>query len=249
MDPLLSILAAGMDARTQSLNQIANNLANVSSPGYKVDRDRFSTYLSAAAADAALRGESAAVAEMPLLDQTFTEFRQGSLQETARPTDVALQGEGFFTVETDRGLRYTRSGNFQLANDGELRTREGYRVRVKDTEQRDKLKADPRLPINIDGKGFIWQEGRRLGALELTRFERPELMQKEEGVYFAALPGMTPKTAEANVASQSLEASNVDPAEASMALVGVSREFQLLNRALNVVLSARRGLTEQVAKW
>lgn len=249
MDPLTSTIAAGMDARMQSLSLIANNLANVSSPGYKADRERFSTYLSAAAADAALRGESKALTEMPLLDHRFTEFRQSTLQETARPTDVALEGEGFFTVETGRGLRYTRAGNFSTAADGELRTREGHRVRVLHTEKPNKLQADPHAPVSIDADGVIWQQSRRLGSLELTRFNRPDLLRKEEGVYFAALPGMTPQVAEARVVSQSLESSNVDPAEASIALVGVSREFQLLNRALSVAMSARRGLVEQVAKW
>lgn len=249
MDPLTAILASGMNTRMQTLELVANNLANASSPGYKADRERFSTYLSAAAADAVRMGESAQRSEMPLIEERFTEFRQGTLQETGSATDVALEGEGFFTVETARGLRYTRAGSFHLRPDGELRTREGYRVRVLETEQKDKLGADPRLPMEIDAQGGVWQQNRRLGVLELTRFGRPDLLRKEEGVYFAAIPGMTPQRAEVTVAGRTLEASNVETAAASMQLVNASREFQLLSRAFQVVANARRGVLEQVAKW
>lgn len=249
MDPLTAILAAGMETRMQSLELIANNIANASSPGYKADRERFSSYLSAAAAEALYAGEGDLLSEMPLIDDRYTEFQQGALQETASSTDLALEGEGFFAVETSRGLRYTRSGVFRLAPDGELRTREGYRVRVLETETPERLRADPSLPLHVDERGEVWQERRRLGRLDLARFSRPELLRKEEGVYFAAVPGMTPRDAEARVRSRSLESSNVDAGASSMQLVTATREFQLLNRAYNVVATARRGVLEQVAKW
>lgn len=249
MEPLITLLAAGMDTRMQSLELIANNLANASSPGFKADRERFSSYLSAAAAEATLSGENASMSEMPFLEDRYTEFRQSPLQETGNSTDVALEGDGFFTVETTRGARYTRAGSFRMAPDGELRTREGYRVKTLETENPDRLGADPLIPISIDAQGGVWQESRRLGVLELTQFGRPDLLRKEEGIYFAAQPGMTPRKSNAGVASKTLETSNVDPASASIDLVSATREFQMLNRAFNVVMSAQRGLIEQVAKW
>lgn len=249
MDPLSAILAAGMDSRMQSLDLIANNLANASSPGYKADRERFASYLSAAAAEAVLAGESAMLSEMPMIEDRYTEFRQSGLQETASDTDVALEGSGFFTVETPRGTRYTRAGSFRLSGDGELRTRDGYRVRTLETESPGKLAADPHLPVRIDAQGGIWQQNRKLGRLDVTDFGRPDLLRKEEGVYFAALPGMSSRVAKATVSSRTLESSNVDAAAASMQLVSASREFQMLNRAFNVVATARRGVIEQVAKW
>ncbi len=249
MDPLSAILAAGMDTRMQTLDLIANNLANASSPGYKADRERFSSYLSAAAAEALSAGESKMLSEMPLIEDRFTEFRQSGLQETGNPTDVALEGSGFFAVNTPRGVRYTRAGDFRLSADGELRTRQGYQVRVLETESPGKLRADARLPLEIDAEGGIWQQKRRLGRLEVMDFGRPDLLRKEEGVYFAAQAGMTPRAASAAVSSKALENSNVDAAAASMHLVSASREFQMLNRAFSVASTARRGVLEQVAKW
>lgn len=249
MDPLTATLAAGMEARMQSLELIANNIANASSAGYKADRERFSSYLSAAAADALYAGQNEMRGEMPVIEDRYTEFQQGTLQETANPTDLALEGEGFFAVDTPRGIRYTRSGEFRLAPDGELRTREGYRVQVRNTELPEKLNAEPDLALRVDQRGQIWQGQRKLGDLDLVRFNRPDLLRKEEGVYFAALPGMTAEAAEVRVRSQSLEASNVDAGAASIELVSATRGFQLLNRAYNVVSTAKRGVVEQVAKW
>jgi len=249
VDPLTAILAAGMDTRMQSLDLIANNIANASSPGYKADRERFSSYLSAAAAQAHLVGQNTMLSEMPLIEDRYTEFRQSALQETGVATDLALEDSGFFTVETDRGLRYTRSGAFRLASDGELRTREGYRVKVLATELPGKLSANPRLAISIDAQGVLWQQGHKLGLLAITDFARPDLLRKEQGVYFAALPGMTPHSVAATVTSKNLETSNVDAAASSMQLVSASREFQMLNRALQVVSTAGHGLLDQVAKW
>ncbi len=249
MDPLSAILAAGMDTRMQTLDLIANNIANASSPGYKADRERFSSYLSGAAAEAVLAGESGMLSEMPMIEDRYTQFLQSGLQETGNPTDVALEGSGFFAVETARGTRYTRAGNFRLTPDGELRTRQGYLVKVLETERPGKLAADPKLPLEIDSEGGIWQQQRRLGRFDLTSFSRPDLLQKEEGVYFVAQQGMTPRQAQATVTSKALEISNVDAASASMQLVTASREFQMLNRAYNVVANARRGVIEQVAKW
>jgi flagellar basal body rod protein FlgG len=238
-----------MDTRMQTLDLIANNLANASSPGYKADRERFSSYLSGAAAEAILAGESKTLSEMPMIEDRYTEFRQSGLQETGNPTDVALEGSGFFVVDTPRGARYTRAGNFRLAPDGELRTRQGYAVKVLETERPGKLAADPKIPLEIDAEGAIWQQQRRLGKLSVQDFSRPDLLRKEEGVYFAAQPGMTPRAAKATVSNKALEVSNVDAASASMQLVTASREFQMLNRAYSVVSTARRGVLEQVAKW
>lgn len=287
MDALTALLASGMETRMQALELIANNLANASSPGYKADRERFSSYLSAAAASALQRGEGDALSQMPLIEDRYAAFQQGTLQQTASSTDLALEGEGFFAVETPRGVRYTRAGSFRLDAAGELRTKDGYRVRLNEAAPGG-MAADPTQPIYVNERGELWQGGRGalasagggdaaqggsvgdaasrdgvvaegagtaapgqryLGQLDVVRFARPDLLRKEEGVYFAAQPGMTPRAATASVRQGVLEASNVDAGSASMQLVSVSREFQLLNRAYNVVAAAKRGVVEQVAKW
>src|SRR5688572_31326616 len=107
MDPLTSAAASGMRARLESLDMLANNLANASSAGYKLDREFYSLY--AAAEAQADNGSDTQV--LPLIDRPWTDFSQGVLQPTAKPLDIALQGKGFFVVSGTSGPLYTRAGN------------------------------------------------------------------------------------------------------------------------------------------
>ncbi|MCL4784944.1 MAG: flagellar hook basal-body protein [Bryobacterales bacterium] len=249
MDPITSLLAGGMTSRLDSLDLLANNIANASSAGYKADRERFSAFLSADLAEALATGETRKASEIPMVEDRFTEFRQGTFLETDVATDVALDGEGFFSVETPRGVRYTRAGRFHLERDGELRTREGYRVRVKQTRDPKRLAADPAQPIRVTPRGEIFQGENRLGVMDRVGFGRPDLLRKEEAVYFRAVEGMTELARETPVVSGSLEASNVDAAAGSFRLVETTRQFGMLNRAFTLHDGLQRGLIERVAKW
>ena len=249
LDPITSLLAGGMTSRLDSLDLLANNLSNASSAGYKADRERFSAFLSADLAHALATGEAEKASEVPMVENRYTEFRQGSFLETGVATDLALDGEGFFSVETPRGVRYTRAGRFHLERDGELRSREGYRVRVKETRDPKRLAADPTKPLRVTPGGEIFQGENRLGVLDRVDFRRPDLLRKEEAVYFRALEGMTELARHTPVVSGSLEASNVDASAGSFRLVETTRQFGMLNRAFALHDGLQRSLIERVAKW
>lgn len=249
MDPITSLLAGGMNSRLDSLDLLANNMSNASSVGYKADRERFSTFLSADLAQALATGEVEVASEIPMVEDRFTEFGQSAFVETGVATDVALDGEGFFSVETPRGVRYTRAGRFHLERDGELRTREGYRVRVKQTRDPKRLAADPAQPLQVTAQGEILQGGNRLGVLDRVGFGRPDLLRKEEAVYFRAVDGMTEQARRTPVVSGSLESSNVDAAAGSFRLVEATRQFGMLSRAFTLHDGLQRSLIERVAKW
>ncbi|MCZ2155292.1 MAG: flagellar hook basal-body protein [Bryobacterales bacterium] len=238
-----------MNARLDSLDLVANNLSNASTSGFKADRERFNTYLSADLAEALERGDILSAAEVPVVEDRFTEFRQSTHVQTGIATDVALDGDGFFCVETPRGVRYTRAGGFRLNKNGELETREGYRVRVSNTRQPGHLGADPTAPLRVTSLGELFQGEDRLGVLDRVGFARPDLLRKEEAVYFRAVAGMTEHPRHTPVVSGSLESSNVDAAASSFRLVETTRQFGLLNRALLLHDGLERGLIERVAKW
>lgn len=249
MDPVTAFLAGGMNSRLDSLDLLANNLANASSAGYKADRELFSTFLSAEAAEALEREGSEIGGEVPMVEDRYTEFRQGALEQTGVSTDLALQGPGFFAVETPRGLRYTRAGRFHLERDGELRTQQGYRVVVRQTRDPRRLAADPAIPVRVTEQGEVFQGENRLGVLERVGFARPDLLRKEEAVYFRALEGMTPQAWQTPVVSGSLERSNVDAALGSFRLVETTRQFGMLHRAYSLHDTLQRSVIERVAKW
>ena len=99
MDPLTSAAASGMRARIESLDMLANNIANSSSPGFKADREFYGLYLSQEASDSPA-GTTPEV--MPVIDRPWTDFAQGSVTPTGNPLDLALTGKGFFVANSAR---------------------------------------------------------------------------------------------------------------------------------------------------
>ena len=123
MDPITAIAASGLRARMESLDLLANNIANASTGGYKADREFYSLYVAPEAA-----GNDTS-STMPLIERPWIDHAQGALHATGNPLDVALSGKGFFAVNGPSGPLYTRNGNFRLAADGKLITADGYAVR------------------------------------------------------------------------------------------------------------------------
>src|SRR5437867_3212527 len=103
MDALTAAAASGMRSRTESLDLLANNLANASAPGFKADREFYNLYVAAEASDSAA---------MPLTEKNWTDFSQGYLTSTQNPLDVAIAGKGFIAVNGPTGSLYTRDGSF-----------------------------------------------------------------------------------------------------------------------------------------
>ncbi len=132
---------SGASAQANSIDMVANNLANTDTPGFKKDLPTFKEYLSNLERDPA----SAEIPRAPIKDKdfysldgrdqsfvvqdgTYTNFKQGHLKVTQGQLDLALDGPGFFEVSTPSGIRYTRHGSFRTATDGRLVTTEGYPV-------------------------------------------------------------------------------------------------------------------------
>src|SRR5579884_3690777 len=127
MDPLTAAAAGGIRSRMESLDMLANNLANASTGGYKVDHEFYSTFIDPEMEDSSL----SSTGEMPVVQKPWTDFSQGTLQQTGHPLDLALTGPGFFSVNGPSGPLYTRNGSFQVSNTGVLTTAEGYAVRIQ----------------------------------------------------------------------------------------------------------------------
>src|SRR5579863_3916134 len=103
MDSLTVAAASGMRSRTESLDMLANNIANASSAGFKADREFYGLYTAAEAEGSA----NSALPQLPLVARHWTDFSQGSLSPTGNSLDLALAGNGFFTVQTASGPLYT----------------------------------------------------------------------------------------------------------------------------------------------
>src|ERR1051326_6096104 len=104
MDSISISASSGMRARMESLELLANNLANVETGGFKADREFYSLYTSADASSDPRTGD---VATLPVIQSHWTDHSQGVLRNTGNSLDFAVDGQGLFAVDTVKGLRYT----------------------------------------------------------------------------------------------------------------------------------------------
>lgn len=242
MDPLTSAAAAGLQSRMDSLDMLANNLSNTSTSGFKADREFYSTYIAPE-----LAGQSNTVGASPVVQKPWTDFSQGTLQNTGNATDLGLSGSGFFSVNGPNGPLYTRNGNFHISSQGTLVSSEGYSVRMSDGSA---LQTDPNFPIKVQSDGQILQNGNVIGQLELTEFKDPTQLTKSAAAYFSSpgtQAGATP-AANTQVNQGELETSNAQPAESAARMVSLLRNFEMLQKAVKIGNDMNTQAIEQVAK-
>jgi flagellar basal-body rod protein FlgF len=240
MDTLTISAAGGMQARLQSLDMLANNLANAETGGYKTDREFYNLYTSAEAADP----EGASPAALPVIERPWTDFSQGTLRSTGSPLDLALAGQGFFAVAGPAGNLYTRNGSFRVSADGSLVTREGYAVR---TVSGGNLQLQPSGAVEVSPDGTVSQNGQALGRLEIADFSDTGALVKQGASYFQSAAASQPASG-AQVEQGKLEGSNVGAAESAVRLVAVMRQFEMLQKAATLGSQMNRQAVEEVAR-
>jgi len=226
----LYISAEGAHAQSTRLEVIANNLANVDTVGFKRELAVF----QARYAEETERGQdypgSGSINDLGggvLVRQTKTDFSPGPLKHTGVPTDMAIQGEGFFLVEKDGESFLTRAGNFSINADGELVTQYGQRQYA--------VLTDAGTPVVIDPDNGPWQlmpSGaiRQAGTVQNLALVRPaslgDLVKTGENV-FRPLADPQPLAAnERSVAGGYLEMSGVQPTAEMIDLIEASRAVE-----------------------
>ena len=126
MDSISISAASGMRARMESLEMLANNLANAETGGYKADREFYSIYTGE---EATIDPQTGVVSTLPVIESQWTDHSQGNLRNTSGPLDFAIDGAGFFSVQTPAGTRYTRNGSFRVSPGGVVTALDGNPVR------------------------------------------------------------------------------------------------------------------------
>lgn len=245
MDPLSISAASGMRARMESLDMLANNLANANTVGYKSDREFYNLYASAEASTDSFQVPEGADT-LPVIESHWTDLSQGTLRTTGNALDLALDGAGFFTVKGPTSNLFTRNGNFRLAPDGTLVTSEGYAVL---TANGGTIKSQDQAPLEITPDGSVNQQGRQLGQIRLVNFSSRSAINKQGANYFyQADSSAQPAASSARVYQGRLEDSNAGAAEGAIRLVGIMRQFEMLQRAAKIGADMDRQSVEQVAK-
>jgi len=224
----------------ESLDILANNLANTETGGYKADREFYSVYTSAeASADA-----TNSTATLPVIEKQWTDLSPGDLRTTWNPLDLAVNGDGMFAVQTARGIRYTRNGNFRLSPAGNLTTSDGSAVQSRTGNP---IRLDRSLPVEVLPDGTVQQDGNPVGQIRMASFDASSLA-KEGSNYFVAAQGAAPKPATGEVVQGKLEQSNVGAAESAVRLVSITRQFEMLQKAAGIGNDLAKKAIEEVAR-
>jgi flagellar basal-body rod protein FlgF len=242
MDPLTSAAASGMRTSLESLDLLANNLANTQTSGFKSDREFYDLYTSAVAHEAGAYDPT----QMPVIQKNWTDFSQGSLQSTGNPLDLGIQGQGFFAVNGPSGTLYTRNGAFLLSPTGQLTTQEGYAVRGVDGNP---IRLDPAQSIEVNTTGGIRQGGQDVAQIQLTSFADQTALSKQGATYFqfnGSPNDIKPGTGE--IQQGKVENSNVGSAESAVRLISVMRQFEMLQKAIGVGTDMNKEAVEEVAR-
>ena len=217
---------------------LANNLANASTSGFKMDREYYTLYSS--------ENATSETVSMPEIDREWTDLRQGTIQTTGKPLDLALDGKGFFVVSGPNGPLYTRNGSFRIDSKGAVVTQDGYALQLSDGHP---LRLDSTEGLTIESDGVVVQKGQQLGKLNLVDAPQNGALIKEGLNYFRlAQPGAPLAASSLSVHQGSLENSNVNTAESAVRMIGIMRQFEMLQRAISIGSEMNRKAAEDVAR-
>ncbi len=201
----------------QELRIIANNVANASTTGFRTEGLMFSEYVAALGGDHP--SLSMAAARVRLTDQT-----QGVLTQTGGPFDLAIEGEGFFLIQTAAGERLTRAGSFTPNENGDLVTMDGNPV--LDAGGAPVFIPQGAGPIGIAADGTISAGGNPIGQIGLVLPNDPMELTRQNGTMFVATGGYA-EAPDGRMVQGFLEGSNVNSIQQISRMIEVQRAYEL----------------------
>lgn len=208
-----------------NLDIVANNVANMNTPGYRSQHMLFEEYLSDP------RGNKQDKLSFVIERGQYEMTRPGAVQVTNNPLDVSLEGPGFLGVQGLNGeTQYTRAGNFRLGASGELLTAEGYRVAGNGGGA---ITIPPgSREVNIDDNGNISTEAGQVGQLMIHEFANLQALKPVGDKLYSAGGEAGAASTTTRVKQFQLESSNVQPVVEMTNMIEVLREFQTMQNVL-----------------
>ncbi len=219
----------GLVARNQALDTAAANLANAQTPGYRAEREYFRSVLLGPDAQDSQLGRT--VNNYGMLGGNRLSMKQGPLSPTGNPLDLAIEGEGFFQVQTANGVRYTRDGSFHRAQSGQLVTSAGEPVLSSDGKAISIPPGDPA----VGADGTLSVSGGTVAIIGVAAFPAGTNLTAEGANRYVAPNGVKPMAATGSSVHQgALESANQDVIEGSLSLIVMQRQAEMMQRALTV---------------
>jgi flagellar basal-body rod protein FlgF len=242
MDNTLYVSLSRQMTLRREMDIIANNIANVDTTGFKVENLMVRTE---PAAPASMKDGPNPV-KFVLDDGVARDFTQGSFRTTGGAFDLAIEGKGFFQVETASGERYTRDGRFTLSPDGRLTTQEGDPVMGEGGE----IVLDPaKGQISIAQDGTISQADEKVGKVAVFLFDDRSVLDKDRGNLFKNTSNAQPNPDTASRVRQGmLEGSNVNPILQITRMIEVSRAYESVVKTMENTADLSRRAVERLGR-
>lgn len=269
---------SGMIAQENRMDSVANNLANVDKTAYKKDQAIFKAFpdmlirrineSGLGIVPAGSYDSMPFVGKLPTgveVNEVFTQFTQGSLQRTENSFDLALEGQGFFTVMTERGERYSRDGSFTINEEGILMTHNGNPVMGENGIIRlqtnnfiinehgeivvnSQLSLDPEEMVNADNNQ--WAQPRVIDRLKIVDFENRRMIKKEGDSMYreTEYSGPAEVTDEAKVRQGFLEKSNVNIVREMVDMIEVQRSYEANQKTISTADQTLGRLINEVGR-
>jgi flagellar basal body rod protein FlgG len=223
MDPGYYVSAGSLKARSFQLEVVANNLANAATVGYKPDQPFFAVFNKAAGSGRRLP-LSGYLNDGVVFAETGVVNEQGNLRATGRPLDLAIEGNGFLTIQTPGGIRVTRDGRLQMGQNGQLQAMDGNPVLGKNGQP---ILLDPKNGnVSIATDGTVQQNEQTLGQLDVKAYEKPGGLKRTGALRFDPT-GATEAPVKGTVTQGHLEQSAVDTASTMVEMIRLNRLYEM----------------------
>lgn len=238
--------ANAMVYRAHEVEVTANNIANVTTDGFKRDRLTTTTFgdmlLSRLEAfdntgiGAVVRPPRIGMMNLggPVGISEFIDFSPGAPRETGNPLDIYINGPGFFEIETPNGIRYTRNGSFQLNADGEIVNLSGHFVLGTNGQP---IRISSPAPISIRSDGEVTTGGIPQGKISLVEFSDVNVIEKEGNTYFRLKDPALPLPSDARESTMEqgrIESSNANAIDSLIRLITAQRAYEAAARAVDM---------------
>lgn len=233
MNQAMHEIVAGSLAQEMRLDVLANNISNINTVGFKGDTVTFRVSNLSESKKGGPEGgffsSKTRISPSSLPFGAFTDFSSGQLKLTGNPLDLALDGNGFFCVETPEGIQYTRKGNFTFNEEGLLVTQDGLPV----LGETGNISIDGQ-DVRVDAEGNIEVDGNQVDTIKIVDFSQRYPLKKTSNALFAPVnAGITENKAEGVKVRQGfVELSNVDAVKMMTEMIDVLRGYQSYQKVI-----------------
>ncbi len=222
--------ASSMAANEARMDTLSNNVANADTTGFKRD-ERIMESFPEMVIHRMERGGSEEIGDLGSgvgIDESYTDFSSGHFQQTDAPLDLAISGDGFFALETEEGVRYTRNGSFHLDADGMIVDERGNPV----LGEEGPLQVLPDEEVHIDTDGTVYAGDLEVDNLQIVDFDDPNQLEKLGESLFAEGEAEEIEVDDYSVEQGHLEGSNVEIVREMVEMIEASRHYETNQRSI-----------------